>query len=54
MPQRVTKDMNEQPNQKFMEKEIVVGLKQMNPTKAPGPDGLLVVVFQKYWKAVNE
>lgn len=54
MPLRVTKDINEQLNQTFTEEEIVIALKQMHPTKAPGPDGLPASFFQKHWKAVSE
>lgn len=54
MPQRVTKDINEQLNQTFTEEEIVIDLKQMHPTKAPGPDGLPALFFHKHWKVVSE
>lgn len=47
MPQRVMKDINEQLNQTFTEEEIVIYLKQMHPTKAPGR--LAPMVYQHHF-----
>ena len=37
----------------FTREEVVTALKQMHPTKAPGPDGMSVIFFQKYWDVVG-
>ena len=37
----------------FTREEVVTALKQMDPTKAPGPDGMSVIFFQKYWDVVG-
>ena len=38
----------------FREEEIRVALNQMHPTKAPGPNGIPLIFFQKYWDVVGQ
>ncbi|KAH9649685.1 putative reverse transcriptase/RNA-dependent DNA polymerase [Citrus sinensis] len=44
-------DLLEQP---FTAEEVTTALFQMCPTKAPRPDGLQVVFFQKHWESVKD
>lgn len=37
----------------FTKEDVEAALKQMHPTKAPGPDGMYVILFQKYWDAIG-
>ena len=32
---------------------MVVALKQLHPSKSPGPDGMSALFFQKYWNIVS-
>ena len=50
----VTADMNSKLIREFTEQEITVTLKQMEPLKAPGPDGMPPRILPKllacYWR----
>ena len=53
IPTKVTEDMNQRLIQEFTREEVETALKQMHPTKAPGPDGMSAIFFQKYWGIVG-
>ena len=50
---RVSQEMNGELMGTFREEEIRAALNQMHPTKAPGPDGMSPIFFQKYWDVVG-
>ncbi|CAL9018508.1 unnamed protein product, partial [Prunus brigantina] len=50
---RVTPDMNNLLLTDYCDAEILEAIFQMYPTKAPGPDGMPPIVFQKYWHIVG-
>ena len=41
-------EMNNMLLEEFTQEEVKKALFQMNPTKAPGPDGMNTLFFQKY------
>ncbi|CAL8169219.1 unnamed protein product [Prunus armeniaca] len=49
----VTQAMNDSLLASFTEQEVKHAVFQMYPTKAPGPDGMPPVFFQKYWHIVG-
>ena len=53
IPVRVTEDMNESLSHTFTREEVATALKQIHPTKAPGPDGMSAIFYQKYWDIVG-
>ena len=53
IPTRVTNEMNQFLTKDFTKEEVEDALKQMHPTKAPGPDGMSAIFFQKYWYIVG-
>ena len=50
---RVSPDMNEDLLAEFRAEEVWFALKQMHPTKAPGPDGMSPIFFKHYWNIVG-
>ena len=53
IPIRVTEEMNENLNKSFTREEVAIALKQIHPTKAPGPNGMSAIFYQKYWSIVG-
>ena len=54
IPQLVTNEINEQLTGEFMDWEIQEALKQMEPLKAPGPDGMPPLFYQHFWGLMNQ
>ncbi|MCI32309.1 ribonuclease H protein, partial [Trifolium medium] len=50
---RLSTDHIERCNHMFTKEEVKDALDQMHPLKAPGPDGLPAIFFQKYWNIVG-
>jgi hypothetical protein len=51
--QVVTEDINKALTREFQASEVELAIKQMAPTKAPGPDGMPPVFYQKYWHVIG-
>uniref|UniRef100_A0A803PI64 Reverse transcriptase domain-containing protein n=1 Tax=Cannabis sativa TaxID=3483 RepID=A0A803PI64_CANSA len=54
IPPKVTDDMNEMLLEDFTAEEIVKAVKDMNPTKAPGCDGLPALFYHKFWSNLKQ
>ena len=52
--QKVTPAMQEVLSSTFTAEEIKAALFQMGPTKAPGPDNMNALFYQKYWHVVGD
>ena len=46
-------EMNADLSQDFTMEEVRLALNQMHPTKAPGPNGMSAIFYQKYWAIVR-
>lgn len=53
MGNRVSKKMSRDLSRSYTEEEVAVTLKQIHPSKAPGPDGMPPLFYQKYWHIVG-
>ena len=51
---KVTTSMNQWLTRDFTKSEVRFALKQMYPLKAPGPDGMPPLFFQKFWNISGE
>jgi carbamoylphosphate synthase small subunit len=49
----VTSGMNAELVKPFVKEEVQKALFQMHPSKAPGPDGMSALFFQKFWHVVG-
>ena len=49
----VSDEMNEDLLMEFRVEEVWRALKQMHPTKSPGPDGMSPIFYQRYWDIVG-
>ena len=51
---KVSADMCDDLNREFTEAEVKEALFQINPSKAPGPDGFNPFFYQRYWHVVGK
>lgn len=54
IPTTMTTSQNEELLQPITEEEVKRALFQMNPDKAPRPDGMTPGFYQQYWKIVGQ
>ncbi|GAV67983.1 hypothetical protein CFOL_v3_11486 [Cephalotus follicularis] len=52
--EKVSRDMNDTLNADFNRPEIELALRQIHPTKAPGPDVMAAIFYQKYCSTVED
>lgn len=53
VPEVVTPQMNEYLTKEVTEEEVKKALLSLNPEKAPGPDGMTALFFQRFWEVVR-
>ena len=53
-PMVVTEEMNLELVAPFEKAEVDMALKQMDPLKAPGPDGMPPLFFQQFWPTIGD
>lgn len=50
---KLTKGIRVELDREFEADEIIRALNQMHPNKAPGPDGMSLLFFKKYWRSIS-
>ena len=51
---KVTAQMNADMGALYTREEVIAALKQMHPTKAPGPDGMPAIFYKTFWYVIGE
>lgn len=51
--ERITDQMNESLAKEYSKEEVMEALQRMHPTKAPGPDGMPVLFYHKFWHLIS-
>lgn len=54
IPKTAAKEMNLSLEAVYTREEVEIALNQMEPLKAPRPDGLLPLFFQHYWQDIGD
>ena len=54
IPELITEETNSLLTTEYVKAEVNEALNQMEPLKAPGPDGLPPMFFQKFWPCIGE
>ena len=54
VPRKVTLDMYDTLSSEFSVEEVKMVLFQMGPAKAPGPDGMNALFYQRFWHVVGD
>lgn len=54
IPSSISEEQNLQLTRSFSKEEIGEVLKKMQPTKAPGPDEMQAIFYQKFWHIVGD
>ena len=53
IPVKVKSEMNNELTRDFTMEEVRTTLQQMHPTKAPNPDDMSAIFYQKYWNIMG-
>ena len=53
IPVKVKSEMNNELTRDFTMEEVRTALQQMHPTKAPNPDDMSAIFYQKYWNIIG-
>ena len=53
IPTKLSTEINAELTQDFTMEEVRIALRQMHPTKVPGPDDMSAIFYQKYWDIVG-
>ena len=54
IPRKITEEMNEHLTKESHKEEVVQAIHSMHPTKAPGPDSMPTIFYQKYWDIIGD